>query len=76
MNDYEIKRLADHIADVGVVLQALGQQIRRATNEDDCRQMIAKAVNVTAIAHHQALDMNSESIARQKIVGIVENESI
>ena len=74
MNDYEIKRLADHIADAGVVLQDLGQQIRRATNEEDCRQMIAKAVNVTAIAHHQALDMNSESIARERIVGVAEND--
>ena len=43
MNDVEIKRLADHIADAGVVLQALGQQIHLATNEEDCRQMIAKS---------------------------------
>lgn len=76
MNDYEVKRLADHIADAGVVLQALGQQIHRATNEEDCRQMIAKTVNVTAVAHHQALDMNSESVANQKVVGGVENEFI
>lgn len=74
MNDYGIKRLADHIADVGVVLQALGQQIRRATNEEDCRQMIAKAVNESAKAHHLALDMNSESIARERIVGVAEND--
>lgn len=72
MNDVEIKRLADHIADAGVVLQDLGQQIRRATNEEDCRQMIAKAIDVTAEAHHQALDMNSESVARQKIVGVAD----
>lgn len=73
MNDLEIKRLADHLADSGLVLTALGQQIRRATNEDDCRQMIAKVVNEIAKAHRFALDMNSESVAKQKIVGVTDN---
>lgn len=74
MNDLEIKRLADHLADSGLVLIALGQQIRRATNEDDCRQLIAKVVNETAKAHHFALDMNAESVAKQKIVGVADND--
>ena len=74
MNDVEIKRLADHLADAGLVLTALGQQIRRATNEEDCRQMIAKAVNATANAHHVALDMNSECVAKGKLVGVANDD--
>lgn len=74
MNDLEIKRLADHLADAGLVLTALGQQIRRATNEDDCRQLIAKAVNQSALAHRTALDINSESVAKHKLVGVADDE--
>lgn len=74
MNDFEIKRLANHLEDVGTILTALGQQIRRATNEEDCRQMIAKAVNVSAQAHHIALDFNSESVAQHKLVGVADDD--
>lgn len=74
MNDIEIKRLANHLEDAGMILTALGQQIRRASNEEDCRQMIAKAVNTTANAHHVALDMNSECVAKDKLVGVADDE--
>lgn len=73
MNDVEIKRLANHLEDAGTILTALGQQIRRASNEDDCRQMIAKVVNESAKAHRFALDMNSESVAKHKLVGVADN---
>lgn len=74
MNDIEIKRLANHLEDAGMILTALGQQIRRATNEDDCRQMIAKVVNESAKAHRFALDMNSESVAKHKLVGVANDD--
>lgn len=74
MNDIEIKRLSNHLEDAATILTALGQQIRRATNEEDCRQMIAKAVNESAKAHHIALEMNSESVTQHKLVGVAENE--
>lgn len=74
MNDVEIKRLANHLEDAGTILTALGQQIRRASNEGDCRQMIAKAINITAGAHHVALNMNSECVAKDKIVGVADDE--
>lgn len=62
MNDFEIKRLANHLEDVGTILTALGQQI------------IAKAVNVSAQAHHIALDLNSESVAQHKLVGVADDD--
>lgn len=74
MNDVEIKRLANHLEDAGTILTALGQQIRRASNEDDCRQMISKAINITAGAHHVALNMNSECVAKGKLVGVADND--
>ena len=74
MNDVEIKRLANHLEDAGTILTALGQQIRRASNDGDCRQMIAKAINITAGAHHVALNMNSECVAKDKLVGVADDE--
>lgn len=74
MNDYEIKRLADHIADAGVVLQDLGQQIRRATNEENCCQLIARAVNESEKARTAALNMNAECVAKRRIVGVADND--
>lgn len=74
MNDVEIKRLANHLEDAGTILTALGQQIRRASNEGDCRQMISKAINITAGAHHVALNMNSECVAKDKLVGVADDE--
>lgn len=74
MNDIEIKQLATRLEDEGTILTALGQQIRRATNEEDCRQLIAKAVNESAQAHHIALDLNSESVAQHKLVGVADDE--
>lgn len=74
MNDVEIKRLANHLEDAGTILTALGQQIRRASNEGDCRQMIAKAINITAGAHHVALNMNSECVAKGKLVGVANDD--
>lgn len=74
MNDFEIKKLADHVADEGLTLIALGQQIRRATNEEDRRQMIAKAVNESAKAHRLALDMNSACVTKDKLVGVANDD--
>lgn len=74
MNDFEINHLANHLEEQGYRLVAFAQQIRRATNEEDCRQLIAKAVNQSALAHHTALDINSESVAKHKLVGVADNE--
>ena len=74
MNDLEIKRQADHLADAGLVLQALGEQIRRATNEKDCCQLIAKAVNESEKARTAALNMNAECVAKRRIVGVADND--
>lgn len=74
MNDFEINHLANHLEGQGYDLVGLAQQIRRATNEEDCQQLIAKAVNKSAQAHHVALNMNSESVAQYKLVGVADDE--
>ena len=74
MNDFEIKRLADNLADAGLVLEALGEQIRHATSEEDCCQLIPKAVSESAKARTAALNMRAENVAKQKIVGVADND--
>ena len=73
MNDFEIKHLANHLESQGYDLVGLAQQIRRATNEKDCQQLIINAVNKSALAHRTALDINSESVAKHKLVGVADN---
>ena len=74
MNDYEIKRLADHLADEGVAIMSLGKQIRHTSNEKTCRELIFRAILESNNALGAALKMKDEVIARQKIVGVAEND--
>lgn len=73
MNDLEVKRQADHLADEGTVLVSLGKQIRHASNEKTCRELIFRAIIESNNALDAALKMKDEVIARQKIVGVADN---
>lgn len=74
MNDLEVKRQADHLADEGLVIMSLGEQIRHASNEKTCSDLIFKAITESSKAIIAAIKMRDEMIAKQKIVGIVEND--
>ena len=73
MNDLEVKRQADHLADEGLVLMSLGEQIRHTSNEKTCCELISKAITESNNALTAALKMKDEMIAKQKIVGVADN---
>lgn len=73
MNDLEVKRQADHLADEGLVIMSVGNQIRHTSNEKTCRDLIFKAITESNNALAAALKMKDEMIAKQKIVGVADN---
>ena len=73
MNDLEVKRQADHLADEGTALMSLGNQIRHTSNEKTCRELIFRAITESNNALAAALKMKDEMIAKQKIVGVADN---